>query len=205
MNNFEKLGLEGIAKLLSRTTNCEDCVCWDICNDQKDCETLIREYLMEEVLPKIKACPFCGSTTAPRLFSVFETFPTTVLPSNLEDHWSVICAFNEEGCGASGKYCNSKVDAIKEWNKRATPNKEEWIEERKQVYDKIFEFIENDLGSGIFEDACAEDFLSKYFYIDADLCNNYCDEPCSDCWKTSVPAILASNDYITEVKEKCGE
>ena len=39
MNNFEKLGLEGIAKLLSKSTNCEDCVCWDICNDQKDCET----------------------------------------------------------------------------------------------------------------------------------------------------------------------
>lgn len=202
MNNFEKLGLEGIAKLLSRTTNCEDCVCWDICNDQKDCEALIREYLMSEVLPKIKSCPFCGSTTAPKICSVFEAF--TSVPSTVGEHWAVICGYNDGGCGASGKYCTSKVDAIKEWNKRATPNKKEWIEERKQVYDKIFEFIGSDPSLDIFEDNCAEDFLSKYFHIDADLCEA-CNAPCSDCWKTSVPAILASNDYITEVKEKCGE
>lgn len=205
MNNFEKLGLDGIAKLLSRTTNCEDCVCWDICNDQKDCETLIREYLMEEVLPKIKACPFCGSTTAPKLFSVFESFPAVALPSNLEDHWAVICGYNNGGCGASGRYCTSKVEAVEEWNKRALPNKEEWIAERKQVYDKLFEFIKSDSGLDIFDDNCAEDFLSKYFHINAELCDSYCEKACSECWKDTVPAILASNDYITEVAEKCGE
>ena len=205
MNNFEKLGLEGIASLLAKSTNCEDCVCWDICTDQKDCETLIKEYLMEEVLPKIKSCPFCGSAIAPRIFSAYDAFPEGMLKSSIEEHWSIICDANDGGCGASGRYCTSKVKAVEEWNKRVVPNKEEWIEERKKVYEKLFEFVKSDSGLDIFDDNCAEDFLSKYFHINAELCDSYCEKACSECWKETVPAILASNDYITEVAEKCGE
>lgn len=200
MNNFEKLGLEGIAKLLSNTYSCESCPCWDECNTQTDCYELIKNYLMEEALPAISACPFCGNATAQRIFSAKELYS-----SYDSNQWAVICDANNGGCGASSSFCEAKAAAVKKWNKRATPNKAEWIEERRQIYDKFFEFIESDSGLDIFDDNCAEDFLSKYFHIDADLCDNYSGKTCSECWKDTVPIILASNDYITEVKEKCGE
>lgn len=65
-------------------------------------------------------CPFCGSSTAPDVFTSWEI-------ENAEDRddeghpesFSVCCDFHNDGCGAMGGYSLDKGDAIARWNRRA--------------------------------------------------------------------------------------
>ena len=83
------------------------------CNNCKSCllDTII--WLNEEYKPKLKACPFCGSTKAPRLLTEDE------LKDNGDPDWyTVCCSAPDGGCGATSGYAQSKDGAIKKWNRR---------------------------------------------------------------------------------------
>lgn len=71
---------------------------------------------------KLKPCPFCGSETAPEIFTLAE------IACHDEDeatkfeltHFAVACNYSRGGCGAStGGICETEEEAAERWNKRA--------------------------------------------------------------------------------------
>ena len=66
------------------------------------------------IVPKLKPCPFCGSKnvkclTAAEICEHYSNDPVS---------FAVICDAQEGGCGAAGGYCNTKENAIKNWENR---------------------------------------------------------------------------------------
>ena len=71
---------------------------------------------------ELKKCPFCGKNIAECC---------TVAEVNLTDydsddydfdstHYTVVCSYNDGGCGASvGSWYESEEDAVEAWNDRA--------------------------------------------------------------------------------------
>lgn len=77
-------------------------------------------------MSELKACPFCGSASAPIVLTVAET---EMLDMDREEyewalmHWATVCNFNSGGCGASTGYCYESADAAAAaWNRRAKEN-----------------------------------------------------------------------------------
>lgn len=80
---------------------------------------------MERKLNEIKPCPFCGGT---------KLFVGTIAEIELQDkdhedyeinkqYYSVVCAYNAGGCGASVGGLNRSADeAIEAWNRRTNNN-----------------------------------------------------------------------------------
>ena len=60
-------------------------------------------------------CPFCG----------FKEPHVTVHPGadGFRDRYSVLCDYQDGGCGADGPWYHSRVEAIWAWNRRYDPNK----------------------------------------------------------------------------------
>lgn len=82
-------------------------------NECRQCVIDTIKWLNEEYKPKLKACPFCGSTKAPRLLTEND------LKDNGEFDWyTVCCSATDGGCGAASGYAQSKDEAIKKWNGR---------------------------------------------------------------------------------------
>lgn len=56
-------------------------------------------------------CPFCGSSEAPFLITYHGK-------DGWRDRYSVICSYNNGGCGAEGGWYHTKAEAIEHWNMR---------------------------------------------------------------------------------------
>ena len=75
---------------------------------------------------ELKPCPFCGSRTAPKACSIAEAEyidTDDIWYKWMASHFTVVCNFNDLGCGASvnGKY--ETIDgAVKAWNRRKEPD-----------------------------------------------------------------------------------
>lgn len=64
-------------------------------------------------------CPFCGKSVA-LVGSLFEISGGEDSSSYSYDHYSVVCNYNEGGCGASiGLFYKSELDAISAFINRA--------------------------------------------------------------------------------------
>ena len=70
---------------------------------------------------EIKACPFCGSITPVALHTEESYSPQSGVNHTM---YTVICDFNEGGCGSSCGYKYSKEEAIELWNNRIGMNVE---------------------------------------------------------------------------------
>ena len=68
---------------------------------------------------KIEACPFCGSTTAPQLFTWTQINGADEGKDRIAE-WAVCCDIQMGGCGATGPYYLTQDRAIKKWNRRTT-------------------------------------------------------------------------------------
>ena len=70
----------------------------------------------------LKSCPFCGSKTAPEIFTLAEINchdEEEATEAELE-HYAVACNYSRSGCGAStGGLCESEEEAAARWNTRA--------------------------------------------------------------------------------------
>jgi len=70
----------------------------------------------------LKPCPFCGSAAQMR--------PHSHLPEHgdvdgVMGLWAVICNNPDAECNARILYCNSKEEAVQQWNTRVEPSEEE--------------------------------------------------------------------------------
>ena len=79
----------------------------------KQCMINTIKWLNEEYKPKLKACPFCGSTKSPTLVTQDELKDDGVF-----DCYTICCSATNGGCGAASGYALSKNEAIKKWNGR---------------------------------------------------------------------------------------
>lgn len=66
----------------------------------------------------LKPCPFCGKIEIVVLNAndISEAEPD-------DDRWepacyAVVCDYNAGGCGATGGYCSTDLEAAKAWNRR---------------------------------------------------------------------------------------
>ena len=66
-------------------------------------------------MTEITHCPFCG----------FKEPHVTVNPGvdGFRDRYSVLCDYQDGGCGADGPWRHSREEAIEDWNRRYDPNK----------------------------------------------------------------------------------
>lgn len=69
--------------------------------------------MSEPELPVILPCPFCGFR-APHL----SAHPGT---DGFRDRFSVLCDYQDGGCGADGPWRHEREDAIVAWNQRYDP------------------------------------------------------------------------------------
>lgn len=86
---------------------------------------------------KLKPCPFCGSTTAPEIFTLADLFGDDYE----ETEFAVACNYSRGGCGAStGGICEAEEEAAEAWNRRATRHAR-WIkiDEDCRGYSSIFD------------------------------------------------------------------
>lgn len=92
---------------------------------------------------KLKPCPFCGSETAPEIFTLAE------IACHDEDeatefersHFAVACNYSRGGCGCStGGICETEEEAARRWNQRAVRHAH-WIkiDEDCRGYSSIFD------------------------------------------------------------------
>jgi hypothetical protein len=65
----------------------------------------------------IKACPFCGSTTAPALLRGDEI--TECDENEHSDSWAMVCDAHNGGCGGAAGYHVNPDSAVQKWNARA--------------------------------------------------------------------------------------
>lgn len=83
-------------------------------------------------------CPFCGKSVA-LVGSLFEISYGENSSAFCHDHYSVVCNYNEGGCGASiGLFYKSELDAISAFINRVdfvkvTKTAEEVLQESKLV------------------------------------------------------------------------
>ena len=81
----------------------------------------------------LKPCPFCGSTTAPILSTIWEcemcaNFEEEDCPECYETTNNdgcmhiVVCDMSKKGCGASTGWNLKKEKAIEAWNRRTNEN-----------------------------------------------------------------------------------
>ena len=56
-------------------------------------------------MDKLKPCPFCGAKAI-------------LYAPSINDSWSVICQNEDAECNVRLLYCNSKEEAIEQWNRR---------------------------------------------------------------------------------------
>lgn len=61
---------------------------------------------------KLKPCPFCGSTDAPRLY-------TRHGKDGWRDRYMVLCDYDDGGCGSSSGWYHYPGEAVECWNRRA--------------------------------------------------------------------------------------
>lgn len=61
---------------------------------------------------KLKLCPFCGSHA--------KIFPQSHISNNkdCDGEWAVVCQNEEALCNVRLLYCNSREEAIQQWNRR---------------------------------------------------------------------------------------
>lgn len=85
----------------------------DYCDEWKDCRECLLDtikWLNEEYKPKLKACPFCGSTKSQTLI---------VEKDGIDfNDYAICCSVLKGGCGATSGYAQSKDKAIENWNGR---------------------------------------------------------------------------------------
>lgn len=65
---------------------------------------------------KLKPCPFCGSSDAPRLM-------TRHGKNGWRDRYYVICDYEDGGCGSSSGWYHTKPEAASFWNRRERNDK----------------------------------------------------------------------------------
>ena len=74
-------------------------------------------------MSELKACPFCGSASAPRVLTAaeFELLDSDSISYEWACvHWAAVCDFNRDGCGAATGWGYDSADAAAEaWNRRA--------------------------------------------------------------------------------------
>ena len=73
------------------------------------------EYEYEQDM-RLKACPFCGSETAPYVTRCW----VEAMHDYSESQWQVVCNFNGGGCGGSSGVRTTDYLAIELWNRRAS-------------------------------------------------------------------------------------
>ena len=61
---------------------------------------------------KLLPCPFCGSEA--------EIFPRAHIENQTDNvgEWAVVCQNPDAECNARILYCNSKEEAVEQWNRR---------------------------------------------------------------------------------------
>ena len=70
----------------------------------------------------LKPCPFCGSETAPEIFTLAEIacHDDDEATEFERSHFAVACNYSRGGCGAStGGICETEEEAAEAWNRRA--------------------------------------------------------------------------------------
>lgn len=65
---------------------------------------------------KLRFCPFCGSTDAPRMY-------TRHGKNGWLDRFMIICDYDDGGCGGSSGWYHYPREAIECWNRRAGESK----------------------------------------------------------------------------------
>lgn len=67
--------------------------------------------------PKLRNCPFCGfDSPTMRIYKGKDGW---------RDRYTVICRYDEGGCGAEGGMYHSAIEAAEAWNRRAETEQEE--------------------------------------------------------------------------------
>lgn len=61
---------------------------------------------------KLKPCPFCGFDSP--------TMRIYIGKDGWRDRYTVICRYDEGGCGAEGGMYHSAIEAAEAWNRRAS-------------------------------------------------------------------------------------
>ena len=64
---------------------------------------------------ELKPCPFCGSTTAPKMFTQEELWDEKFSM----DLYTICCQMDAGGCGATCGFHWSAEKTIERWNRRA--------------------------------------------------------------------------------------
>ncbi len=67
---------------------------------------------------QLQRCPFCGMDVAELLTQTELMEEANVEPYDHAERYTIVCAFNKRGCGATCGFHDSKADAIKRWNTR---------------------------------------------------------------------------------------
>lgn len=63
---------------------------------------------------ELKPCPFCGSSSAPKIYSANDADDE----DNYPDQYQVVCDFNNGGCGSASGYRGTEEEAVVLWNTR---------------------------------------------------------------------------------------
>ena len=61
---------------------------------------------------KLKPCPFCGSLLAVRIVMRKGA-------GGWRNRYSVLCDYDDEGCGSESGWYHSEEEAVEAWNRRA--------------------------------------------------------------------------------------
>lgn len=72
---------------------------------------------------KLKTCPFCGSQTAPGIYTLADVNCRDTIEPEYEnelDIYAVVCSVSKNGCGCStGQMPETPEEAAELWNRRA--------------------------------------------------------------------------------------
>lgn len=102
------------------------------------------------MMPELKPCPFCGSTTAPTVMNQNEA---QWLDNDAENLSMVVCcAAKKFGCGASTGFCDTAEQAVEAWNTRT----EEGMIEQEKAIAAAFGIVSGALNSKEFQNIALE-------------------------------------------------
>ena len=75
------------------------------------------KYCMDEEgkVYQLQRCPFCGMDVA-EIFTQSEQYERN--PGAYAERYTIVCAFNRNGCGATCGFHDTIADAVSRWNTR---------------------------------------------------------------------------------------
>lgn len=129
MTNFEHYFDSKIERLLECVLDsvkgkagCVFCLAKGYCSSRcGSCSEILAEWLEEDYKEyDIDSCPFCGNDDIGFLKadSAWTMDPVGDGEENFSNGIACCCGLNRGGCGATGRYCSTKNEAVRCWNRR---------------------------------------------------------------------------------------